>query len=85
MLRGPCSFAIIDFVQRKALCAIDRFGIATMCYAEPAPGVIVFGSSSDGPPLCRVSADGGAVAALTKLAAGSVRITIMNAISSGRP
>ena len=46
-LRGTFSLAIFDLAARKALCAIDRFGIQTLCYAEPAPGLLVFGSTTD--------------------------------------
>lgn len=47
VLRGTFSFVILDLAARKALSAIDRFGIQTLCYAEPAPGLVVFGSTTD--------------------------------------
>lgn len=46
-LRGTFSFAILDLKSGEALCAIDRYGIATLCYAQPKPGLIVFGSTTD--------------------------------------
>jgi asparagine synthase (glutamine-hydrolysing) len=46
-LRGAFSFVIIDLVAEKALCAIDRFGIQTLCYAQPATDLMVFGSTTD--------------------------------------
>jgi len=46
-LRGAFSFAILDLTAKKTLCAIDRFGVQTLCYARPEPGLIVFGSTTD--------------------------------------
>jgi asparagine synthase (glutamine-hydrolysing) len=47
MLRGTFTLAILDLAAKKTLCAIDRFGVQTLCYAQPAPGLIVFGSTTD--------------------------------------
>jgi asparagine synthase (glutamine-hydrolysing) len=47
VLHGSFSFAILDSKLGKTLCAIDRFGVQTLCYAEPTPGLIVFGSTTD--------------------------------------
>jgi asparagine synthase (glutamine-hydrolysing) len=46
-LRGAFSFAVIDLSRKEALCAIDRFGIQTLCYAQPGSDLIVFGSTTD--------------------------------------
>jgi asparagine synthase (glutamine-hydrolysing) len=46
-LRGAFSFAVIDLSRKEALCAIDRFGIQTLCYAQPETDIIVFGSTTD--------------------------------------
>jgi asparagine synthase (glutamine-hydrolysing) len=46
-LRGAFSFAVIDLSRKKALCAIDRFGIQTLCYARPGTDLVVFGSTTD--------------------------------------
>lgn len=46
-LRGSFSFAVIDLTAGKAFCAIDQFGVQTLCYAEPAPDLVVFGSTTD--------------------------------------
>src|SRR5579862_5069754 len=47
LLRGAFSFAVIDRAAGKALLAIDRFGIQTLCYAQPDPELLVFGSTTD--------------------------------------
>jgi len=47
LLRGTFSFAILDLSAEKAFCAIDRFGVQTLCYARPSPDLIVFGSTTD--------------------------------------
>jgi asparagine synthase (glutamine-hydrolysing) len=46
-LRGAFSFAIVDLSTRRLLCAIDRFGVQTLCYARPRSDVVVFGSTTD--------------------------------------
>lgn len=46
-VRGPFSCAVLDLAAEKALLAIDRFGVQTLAYAEPHPGLIVFGSTTD--------------------------------------
>lgn len=46
-LRGTFSFALIDLSARRAFCAIDRFGVQTLCYAQPNDELVVFGSTSD--------------------------------------
>lgn len=46
-LRGAFSFALIDLASGKAICAIDRFGIATLCYAQPRDDLLVFGTTTD--------------------------------------
>jgi asparagine synthase (glutamine-hydrolysing) len=46
-LRGSFSFALLDGAARRAICAIDRFGIQTLCYAEPSADLVVFGSTTD--------------------------------------
>jgi asparagine synthase (glutamine-hydrolysing) len=47
VLHGAFALAILDLSAKKALFAIDRFGIQTMCYAQPGPNLIVFGSTTD--------------------------------------
>lgn len=47
VLRGAFSFAIVDLTAEKAFIAIDRFGIQTLCYAQPVAGLLVFGSTTD--------------------------------------
>jgi asparagine synthase (glutamine-hydrolysing) len=46
-LRGSFALAVIDRDARRALLAIDRFGVHTMCYSQPRSGGIVFGSTTD--------------------------------------
>jgi asparagine synthase (glutamine-hydrolysing) len=46
-LRGTFSFAVIDNSTQRAFLAIDRFGIQTLCYAQPHPDLLVFGSTTD--------------------------------------
>ncbi len=46
-LAGDFAIAIVDAGARKALLAIDRFGIRTLSYATPASGRLVFGSTVD--------------------------------------
>ncbi len=46
-VRGAFSIALLDLSGRSALLAIDRLGIQGLCYAEPKPGAIVFGSVTD--------------------------------------
>jgi asparagine synthase (glutamine-hydrolysing) len=47
VLRGAFSFAVIDLPKRQVLSAIDRFGIQSLCYAQPTPDMVVFGSTTD--------------------------------------
>jgi asparagine synthase (glutamine-hydrolysing) len=46
-LRGSFALAILDRAGDRAVIAIDRYGIETMCYATPAAGGLVFGSTTD--------------------------------------
>ena len=46
-LAGDFAIAVIDETNRKALLAIDRFGIRTPSYAAPTSGPLVFGSTVD--------------------------------------
>lgn len=46
-LRGPFSFALLDHAARRALLAIDRFGVQTLCYAWAGHDTLVFGSTTD--------------------------------------
>ena len=47
VLRGNFSFALIDLSAETALIAIDRFGVETICYAQPTTDLVVFGSTTD--------------------------------------
>jgi asparagine synthase (glutamine-hydrolysing) len=47
VLRGSFSFALLDLAAEKSLFAIDRFGVQTLCYAQPTSDLIVFGSTTD--------------------------------------
>jgi asparagine synthase (glutamine-hydrolysing) len=46
-LRGAFVLALIDLGAGRALSAIDRFGIGTMCYAQPRADLLVFGTTTD--------------------------------------
>ena len=46
-LRGAFALALIDLDADKVLLAIDRFGIGTMCYAQPREHLLVFGTTTD--------------------------------------
>lgn len=46
-LQGPFSLAVIEPAAGRALIAIDRFGVRSMCYARGAAGGLVFGSTAD--------------------------------------
>jgi len=46
-LRGHFALAIIEPAARRGLFAVDRFGIYGLCMAEPAPGIMVFGTTTD--------------------------------------
>src|SRR5581483_10250062 len=46
-LRGAFAVAVLDGAAGRRLLAIDRFGLETLCYSEPAPGQLVFGSTAD--------------------------------------
>ncbi|GAB4178122.1 MAG: asparagine synthase (glutamine-hydrolyzing) [Rhodocyclaceae bacterium] len=45
-LRGAWALALIDPARRRALLAIDRMGIAALCWAQRA-GTLVFGTTAD--------------------------------------
>jgi len=47
VLHGAFSFALFDLTARRALLAIDRFGVQTLCYARPRADVVVFGTTAD--------------------------------------
>ena len=44
-MAGPFAIAIVDTASADTLLAIDRFGVRTLCYAQPSGG-LVFGSSA---------------------------------------
>lgn len=46
-LKGAFALAVIDRNRNEALLAIDRMGIQTLCYSNPKPGLLVFGSTTD--------------------------------------
>lgn len=46
-LRGHFALAVLDPATGRGLIAIDRFGVHGLCYAEPAEGGIVFGTTTD--------------------------------------
>jgi asparagine synthase (glutamine-hydrolysing) len=46
-LRGAFSLAVIDAAADRAILAIDRFGIETLCYSQPRSGGLVFASNAD--------------------------------------
>lgn len=46
-LRGHFALAVVDPAAARALIAVDRFGVFGLCYAEPAPGALVFGTTTD--------------------------------------
>ena len=46
-LRGAFSIAIVDKANRRALLAIDRFGVETLCFARLSGGGVVFGTTAD--------------------------------------
>lgn len=46
-LHGAFSFAVIDLSTQKAVCAIDQFGIQTLCHAQPSSELTVFGSTTN--------------------------------------
>ena len=46
-LKGDFSLAVLDRASERALLAIDRMGIQPLCYAHPAPGILVFGATTD--------------------------------------
>ncbi len=54
-LCGSFSLAVLDRERNRALLAIDRMGIGTLCYARPEPGLLLFGSGND--PLLAHPAD----------------------------
>jgi asparagine synthase (glutamine-hydrolysing) len=62
-LHGAFAFAIVDGKRRKAVCAIDRAGTHTMCWARSDGGGLVFGSTTDA-----VRAHPGITAAIDPLA-----------------
>ena len=46
-LFGHFAFAVLDPKRDRLLCAIDRFGVYRLCYANPRPGDLVFATSAD--------------------------------------
>jgi asparagine synthase (glutamine-hydrolysing) len=42
-LRGAFAIAVLDGTTKKALLAIDRFGIQPLCYALRGDGTLLFG------------------------------------------
>jgi asparagine synthase (glutamine-hydrolysing) len=42
-LRGAFAIAVLDGTTKKALLAIDRFGIQPLCYALRGDGALLFG------------------------------------------
>jgi asparagine synthase (glutamine-hydrolysing) len=46
-LQGPFALAVLDRPATRALLAIDRFAVHTMCYAPTSSGGLVFGSTTD--------------------------------------
>jgi asparagine synthase (glutamine-hydrolysing) len=46
-LMGPFSLAILDPKQGRAMIAIDRFGVETMCWGLSGDGALVFGTTAD--------------------------------------
>lgn len=46
-LNGSFSLAVLEPERGNALLAIDRMGIEPLCYADPEPGLLVFGSTTD--------------------------------------
>jgi len=44
---GSAAIAVIDGPAGRALVALDRFGLQTLCYAQPPGGGLVFGSVTD--------------------------------------
>ncbi len=46
-LRGSFSLAVIDSEADRALLAVDRWGIQTLCYSGSHAGGLVFGSTTD--------------------------------------
>lgn len=46
-LKGAFALAVVDRNGREALLAIDRMGIQPLCYSNPEPGLLVFGSTTD--------------------------------------
>lgn len=45
-LAGPFSLAVIEPESQLALLAVDRFGVHTMCWAQPQDGGLTFGSTT---------------------------------------
>ena len=46
-LQGDFALAVIDVAAQRGLLAIDRSGIRTLCVSENAPGLLVFGTTTD--------------------------------------
>ncbi|MHA1113156.1 MAG: asparagine synthetase B family protein [Alphaproteobacteria bacterium] len=46
-LGGTAAVAVIDGPRERALIALDRLGIQTLCYATPTGGGLVFGTLTD--------------------------------------
>ena len=46
-LKGAFALAVLETDSGDGLLAIDRMGIYPLCYSNPQPGVLVFGSTTD--------------------------------------
>lgn len=46
-LRGAFTLAVVAPAARKALLAVDRLGIGTLCYSLPEAGGLIFGTTAD--------------------------------------
>ena len=46
-LKGAFALAVLETDSGDGLLAIDRMGIYPLCYSNPEPGVLVFGSTTD--------------------------------------
>lgn len=46
-LSGHFAFAVVEPARRRAFCAIDRFGVYRLCFAQPDPGTFLFATSAD--------------------------------------
>jgi asparagine synthase (glutamine-hydrolysing) len=46
-ITGAFSLAVVDAARKRAVLAIDRFGIEPLCYGQARDGALVFGSTTD--------------------------------------